>query len=60
MIQCRAAEEVGAQLPVAADDSIPLIARAWGGGGHTCVGRWRAHARSDSVLPALQAALLAS
>jgi hypothetical protein len=29
MIQCQAAEEVRARLPVAANDSIPLIARAW-------------------------------
>jgi hypothetical protein len=29
MIQCQAAEQVRARLPVAADDSIPLIARAW-------------------------------
>ncbi len=51
MIQCQAAEEVRAPLPVAADDLIPLIAHAWG---------WRTHARSDGVPPALQAALLAS
>jgi hypothetical protein len=51
MIQCQAAEEVRARLPVAADDLIPLIAPR---------GRWRAHARSDGVPPALQAALLAS
>jgi hypothetical protein len=28
MIQCQAAEQVRARLPVAADDSIPRIARA--------------------------------
>jgi hypothetical protein len=44
-------EEVGARLPVAADDSIPLIARVWA---------VEAHARRDGVLPALPAALLVS
>jgi hypothetical protein len=51
MIQCQAAGKVRARLPVAADDLIPLIAHAWA---------VRAHARSDGVPSALQAALLAS